>query len=420
MRHESAFKNNLYMLMMSESKSLNQEDSTINNLVPFGILLKLWNDGAFDDYSDNHFIIRAIEEDIEYFKDFFSTHYIQISYASVPYASVNNFPSNYVINLENAFRVLVSAFGYEKIRKFVTDQLSAGKENYDEKMFFEALSEIHILAFFCKYGGMSPILSEPMEFDENGKFKIVKDSNDIISCEYEPRLNGKTNPEVRFYYEDGTMLDVEIKTPNFSDVIEGNKPLLMPGVLLDGDGRSILKELCDKNGIQCLLPNVSKMKDYLNSAANKFQEPENDKHINILCVNWSGAAIDKTNINEPLIILTNSKNGVLTNSNFAKKCGISQEAIDKVSAIILYKIELGMLLFSDFRYVFANFKSKVVLNKFSKNLNVDSIHRITKLSCIYPEESDISSLIYADKNCFHNYTDEVSLAEKTIKEHSDL
>lgn len=233
-------------------------------------------------------------------------------------------------------------------------------------------------------------------------------------------MNGKANPEARFLYEDGTVLDIEIKTPNFSDVVEADKPFLMPGVLVDSEGRSSLKELCEKHGMQCLLPNVSKMKDYLNSAARKFQDPESEKYINLLCVNWTGAAVDKADIHEPLIILSNLTNGILTNPAIAAKNNISQNALSRVSAVLLYKMDLGALLFSDFRYVFANNKAKVVLNRFSKFLNVDSLHRITKLSCIYPEESGISSTIYVDEECCREYIDVISLAEKDIMDHTDL
>jgi len=420
MRHETSFKNSLYIHMMEEMESLNQESSTEDSVVPFGVLYRLWCDGAFDEYSDDHFIIRAFNEDLEYFRRFFKTHYIQMTYASAPYATIENFPTTYVINFENSIRALVSAFGYDKIRRFVTDQLSAGKENYDEEMFFEALSEIHILVFFCLHGGMASIMSEPIEIDENGKIKIAKEPIKIISFEYEPQLNGRTNPEARFLYEDGTVLDVEIKTPNFSDIVETDHPFLMPGVLLDSEGRSSLRALCEQQGIQCLLPNVSKMKDYLNSAARKFQDPESEKHINLLCVNWTGAAVDKADIHEPLIILSNLTNGILTNPTIAKKNNVSQKALSRVSAVMLYKMELGALLFSDFRYIFANCKAKVVLNRFSKNLNADSIHRITKLSCIYPEESGISSTIYVNEDCCREFIDEISLAEKVVKNHIDL
>lgn len=419
MRHETPFMNSGYVSLLKEMISINQESSAEDSTAPFGVLYRLWGDGAFDEYSDDHFLIRAFNDDISYFKRFFTTHFIQTTYASAQYAAIENFPANYVINFENSIRALVTAFGYDKIRGFVTDQLSAGKENYDEELFFEALSEIHLLAFLCQYGGMSSIMSEPMEFDENGKIKLEKESIGIKAFEYEPHLNGKTNPEARFIYEDGTVLDIEIKTPNFSDVVETVKPYLMPGVLLNSEGRSRLKELCKKHGIQCLLPNVSKMKDYLNSAARKFQEPESEKHINLLCVNWTGAAVDKADIHEPLIILANLTNGVLANPSIAKKNNISPEALSRVSAVLLYKMDLGTLLFSDFRFIFSNYKAKVVLNRFSKNLNADSIHRITKLSCIYPEKSEISSLIYVDERCYRECVDELYLAEKVVKEHLD-
>ena len=417
--HEKPFQNSVYISMLKATvESVNQNASAETSLVSIGILYRLWKDGAFDEYSDDHFMMRAFNEDIEFFRRFFEDHYIQMTAASAPYSSIDSFPGNFVVNLENSFRALVSYFGYDNIRRFVTDQLSAGKEKYDEELFFEALSEIHILSFFCKFGGMASVASEPMEFDEKGFIKTTVGSVGIVSAEYEPQLNGRTNPEARFHYEDGTVLDIEIKTPNFSDVVDEKQPSLMPGVLLNSEGRTILKETCEKEGIQCLLPNVSKMKDYLNSAAKKFQDPESEKHINILCVNWTGAAVDKDDINEPLIILSNLTNGILTNQTIAVKCQISQKALSRVSAVLLYKVELGALLFSDFRFIFANGKAKVVLNKFSKYLNTDAIHRITKLSCIYPEESNISSAIYVNDECTGEFIEKISLAENVVKKHT--
>lgn len=386
----------------------------------FGVLNDLWCDGGFDDFSDDHFMIRAFNEDVDYFKSFFRNHYIQKTYASAPYASIESFPGVFLINLDNAFQALVSYFGYDKIRVFVTDQLSAGKEKYDEEAFFEALSEIHILAFFCQFGGMQVVAKEPIEFDENGFIKRENEPIGIESAEYEPRLNGNCNPEARFHYEDGTVLDIEIKTPRFFDNVEEGQSILMPGVLLTGKGRSILKDTCEKNGIKCLLPNVSKMKQYLNSAEIKFQDPESEKHINLLCVNWTEAAVDKNDITEPLIILTNETNGILTSQESASKCGVLKVALDRVSAVLLYKMELGALLFSDFRYIFANRKAKVVYNRFSKYLNPDVIHRITKLSCIYPEESNISSVIYTNDECLCEDKEKIELAEEVIRENALL
>lgn len=417
-RHEMPIQNSFYSIMLKEMESLNQKKSEEKGAVPFGVLNKLWCDGAFDEFSDDHFMIHAFNDDIDFFSRFFKNHYIQTTFASAPYASLTSFPGNFVVNLENAFMALVSLFGYDNIRRFVTDQLSAGKEKYDEKSFFEALSEVHILSFFCRFGGMMAVASNPFELDEKGLIKRAVEPVGIASAEYEPQLNGRTNPEARFYYDDGTVLDVEIKTPNFSDFVEEKQPFLMPGVLLNSKGRGVLKETCENSGIHCLLPNVSKMKDYLNSAAKKFQEPECEKHINILCVNWTEAAIDKDDITEPLIILSNSTNGILMNKGIAEKCQVSQKALSRVSAVLLYKVELGALLFSDFRYIFANGKAKVVLNRFSKFLNVDAIHRITKLSCIYPEDSRISATIYANDICAREFVEEISCVENIIRENT--
>lgn len=42
-----------------------------------------------------------------------------------------------------------AVFGEEKIKKCIKNQLSAGKSSYDRDMFFQALSEIEILSFYC-------------------------------------------------------------------------------------------------------------------------------------------------------------------------------------------------------------------------------------------------------------------------------
>ena len=419
MRSQTPFRNSYYIeiLKIIESENFHAD----NSVTPFGVLYRLWQDGAFDEYSDDHFMIRAFNEDVEYFKRFFKDHYINVTAASVQYRAVEVFPTNFVLNMERSFRALVWSFGYGNIKRFVKNQLSAGKKQYDEELFFEALSEIHILAFLCINGAMSPTADEPFKYDEKGRIIRKNEAVPIISSEYEPQLNGKKNPEARFHYKDGTVLDVEIKTPRFSDMVDGNMPFLMPGVLLDSEGLSKLMETCKDVGIQCLLPNVSKIKDFLNSATEKFQEPESTKHVNLLCINWTGAAVDKNDITEPLIILSNLTNGVLSNKSIAEKCHISSEAINKISAVMLYKLDLGTLLFSDFRYVFSTYKAKVVLNRFSKNLNVDTIHRITKLSCIYPEESLISSSIFANEVCYRKFKNEISLLErlvKLVKEHT--
>ena len=375
------------------------------------IFLKMWRDGAFDEFSDDHFMIRAFYEDREYFEEFFNNHYVQITDASFPYSSIGAFPGNFVVNLEKRFCRLVSAFGYDKIRQFVTDQLSAGKKNYSENAFFEALSEIHFL-IFCLSGGMQTVFHY-----ENDQIIIDEKPVGIVSCKYEPKLNGNKNPEASFLYEDGTELFVEMKTPNFNDVVDNNLPCLMPGVLIDRDGRALLKEMCKKEGIQCLLPNVSKMKDYFNSADDKFKEPTSSKQINLLCINWTDAEVDKNDITEPLIILTNPINGILTNPKIAEKCQISKDSLSKISAVLIYKLELGALLFSDFRYIFANRKAKVVLNRFVKNLDTHTIHRITKLSCIYPEESNISDTIYCNDICLSKFKEKIALVEEVVKDH---
>lgn len=68
MRHETPLMNSFYNSMVHEAEAINKDDSAECSGVPFGVLYKFWREGAFDEYSDDHFLIRAFNNDIEYFK----------------------------------------------------------------------------------------------------------------------------------------------------------------------------------------------------------------------------------------------------------------------------------------------------------------------------------------------------------------
>lgn len=139
-----------------------------------------------DDYSENHFLIRAINNDISYFKNLFLRRHIKGLDPSI-------FPWHFIVNLDGKIKNFINCFGSDEIENFYRNQFTAGKSNYNENQFFEALSELHVLSFFANFG--PAMLREAI---------------------YEPRLvDSDKNPEARFIHTDNTILDIEIKTPNF-------------------------------------------------------------------------------------------------------------------------------------------------------------------------------------------------------------
>ena len=122
--------------------------------------------------------------------------------------------------------------------------------NYSQNTFFEALSEIHLLFFFSVFG-----------------------PSEIIKATYEPPLGpNRSNPEARFEYADGTILDLEIKTPKFPP--RGNlKNTVLPCLLLDDTGREELNLYCQQHDLSCQFPRILKFKDFFASAAKSLKFP---------------------------------------------------------------------------------------------------------------------------------------------------
>ena len=61
MRSQTPFRNSFYIKMLKNIESENLHAD--NSVTPFGVLYRLWQDGAFDEYSDDHFMIRAFNSD---------------------------------------------------------------------------------------------------------------------------------------------------------------------------------------------------------------------------------------------------------------------------------------------------------------------------------------------------------------------
>ena len=297
-----------------------QKEYPLADLDLAGTLSKAWNEGWMDEYSDNHFLIKAIEGRLENNQAYYNFD----SYYD-PFYGVNkdNFQENFCINLSHTILGFMHFFGERKIRTFFTDQLSAGKEKYDEAQFFRALSEISVLRFWIQRSK---------------------------SGEYEPKINGKKNPEARFYCNNGVTVGIEVKTPGFRD-FDGIYEFAIPLVLLENEGRVKFTSYCSDHSLNGLMPRVSKLKDFLNSAAEKFETVDHINHMNILYINWTFSEVIESGYEEALSLLANPENGILIHKDIGLKLGINEDVYDKITAVIVYTESVGGLMFGDFRYV---------------------------------------------------------------------
>ena len=285
-----------------------------------GNLKKAWENGWLDEFSDDHFLIKAIEKRLEHKPILF----IGQSCLSTLYpVKPESFQENFCINFSAKIGQLISLFGEDNIQRFFTDQLSAGKANYVEDQFFRALSEVSVLCFL----GM------------NAK-----------SGEYEPRINGEKNPEARLYYNNGIVVDVEVKTPGFQDFFFIFY-IVIPTVLLDESGRIEFTNYCSQHGINGKMPRVMKIKEFLNNAADKFMPVDHIHHMNLLYINWSWSEFEESGYQEAFSLMANSVNGMLTHKEIGIQLGVHEEVYDKITAVIVYTESLHGLMFGEFRCV---------------------------------------------------------------------
>lgn len=302
-------------------------------------LKNIWECGWLDEYSDEHFLIKAIENRLTTFVGYTQMINNEPNLHGLIKANgiIDNdsFNSNFCMNLSGRLACLEDVFGKEHIERFVKDQLSAGKQNYNEDTFFEALSEISILYFYafrCKW-------------------------KEAI---YEPpvgKTNSAKNPEARFIgelpFDDGTkdvVINIEVKCPKFPSIEHQESKIAIPTVLLSNEGRKQVPSFCEKNGISYISPRVMKLKDFLNSAASKFSVPQ-DNVYNLLYINWSYCDFPSNSFLEAWSLLTNTINGILTHPKAAQGLGVSPEVFEKITAVIVYTEALEGLMFLDFRNV---------------------------------------------------------------------
>ena len=285
-----------------------------------GSLQQAWEKGWLDDYSESHFLIKAIEKRLEVYPKFYQMQgYFQYLYP----ITKENFQDNFCINFSSKIRRMISLFGEDKIKHFFTDQLSAGKENYDENQFFRGLSEVSVLSFFSM----------------NAQTGI-----------YEPKTNGKKNPEARFIMKNNVCVDVEVKTPGFSDFV-GIKDIVIPTVLLDDQGRKDFSDFCKSKGLNAAMPRVMKIKQFLNDAAKKFEEVDHVHHMNLLYINWTLSEFEESGFQEAFSLMAHPINGILIHKILGVSLGINEDVYDKITAVIVYTESLNGLMFGDFRFI---------------------------------------------------------------------
>ncbi len=98
--------------------------------------------GLLDEYSNNHFLIEALEGRITELKwkdqlinnDQFKS-YLPMNGKDINYAIFSN---NFIINLSSRLSLLQKTFGEKPIQEFVRNQLAAGKKEYDRDAFFSS------------------------------------------------------------------------------------------------------------------------------------------------------------------------------------------------------------------------------------------------------------------------------------------
>lgn len=122
-------------------------------------------------------------------------------------------------------------------------------------------------------------------------------------------------------------------------------------VLLDNEGRDAFLQYCDEHEISGHMPRVQKLKDFLNSAADKFEPVDHVNHMNLLYINWSYSEFEEEGYQEAFSLLANNSNGILTHKNIGLNLGLKEEVYDKITAIVVYTESLHGLMFGEFRFV---------------------------------------------------------------------
>lgn len=224
----------------------------------------------------------------------------------------------------------------------MTDQMSAGKKHYKEDTFFQALSEVSVLSFYASTLHWFQMTYEPA-MQEGGSLKNPEASlNGMLRCRADIGNETKFEKEVT--------INIEVKSPEFPHERHENERIVIPTVLLTDPGREKVKKFCKDKGIKYLDARVKKLKDFINSAADKFRIP-GECEFNLLYINWSYRDFPSNSFLEAWSLMTNEINGILIHPELTIEIGISPEAFKKITASIVYTESLEGLMFGDLRYI---------------------------------------------------------------------
>ena len=320
-------------------------------------LKRFWERGVFDEYSEQHFFICAMNGNVtQSARVSLQRNMARLRESCFGKFELHDFTTTFIINFASKFEALCNYFGEVEMEKFMKNQFSAGKKHYDDNLFWQALSEIHML---CYFNGLGPAF--------------------VREAKYEPHLGkGKSNPEARLIYENDMILDIEVKTPCFP-TREIHKEYLLPSVLLNSEGRDKLSNYCEANNIVCTFPRVKKIKDYINSAGKKFVVPKAKNHVNLLAINWTYSNFGDSGLFEPLMLFCNPINGLFVNKDIALGLEIENEALRKISAILLYQMPEEMLIFGDSRYLFMKKDYILIINPYAECVDEEIIFKMTHM-----------------------------------------
>lgn len=346
-------------------------------------LYKAWTAGWLDEYSNDHFLIKAIEGRIESFVGIEQLKENGINICGVVhengFVDLKTFCFNFCINFSMKMSFWENHFGEANVKRFVMDQLSAGKKAYNEDTFFQALSEVSVLSFFASRCKWDEILYEPPVNSES-----------------------KKNPEARFarsFQENGEnegaetlTVNIEVKSPGFPHTIHPEEKIMVPTVLLTEEGRKIIPKFCEQHQILYLEPKLLKLRDYINSACEKFSFPQKGEY-NFLYINWSFRDFPSNSFLEAWSLLTNEVNGIITHPSIASSVGINPDAFTKITAIVVYTESLEGLMFSNFAHVWERrgcgprFRMWVVDEKLRKDEMEDVSDILFKITGMNPDKS---------------------------------
>lgn len=343
--------------MIKIKNSLINEDKIL-----FKSIIKSNVKGWMDDFSENHFLTKALNGKIDYFQK-----YSNLVEDSVYFKT--NYCNTFLGNFSNRLNLLFEVFNEKDMKSFFNSGLSAGKSNYDDAQFFRALSEAMIMEFLIVYG-----------------------PSRLKQAIYEPKLgeNGK-NPEARFIYDCGITIDVEVKTPGFKKSNNELNKTIIPAFLLDDEDEKVFKEISNTYNYSFIKPRVLKLKEFINSAGDKFVKPKDSNHINLLYINWTYSDMEVSGLKEPYGLLYNNYNGILKNKDAALSLGIKEEALEKITAIIVYQDSFESIIFNDFRDVWNGYKFRMLPNCLMESELVDhkKIFNATRMNP--PIEGDMLS-----------------------------